>query len=162
MIKGDPALSRYYTLYSEPAGAGGFRYVVRLVLSHGGRDTSQLEETVVLQPDASGKLLIHAVSAAPVRPLGKGPEVVLVQVADPTHIKVSFDSDLDPAAAQAIQLRSQSAPLTAQGAYSDRTVTLTLAAPLKSGSSYRLQVPPTVKDVAGRTLQSEYVLDFSA
>jgi hypothetical protein len=51
--------------------------------------------------------------------------------------------------------------VSAQGAYADRVVTLTLAHPLTSGTSYRLVVPTSVKDVAGRTSPAEYDLDFS-
>ena len=146
--RGEPRLHRYYTILEQPSGAG-CRYVVRLVLPRGNLDVS-------------GRPLVHGSTAGQPRLLGKGPEVVLVEVTDPTHLRISFDSDLDPAVSQAIQVQGPGGRLAAQGSYSDRIVTLTLSAPLDPSGTYQLLVPARgVKDVGGRQPQADYSLEFS-
>jgi hypothetical protein len=157
---GEPRLHRYYTILAEPLSESSYRYVVRLVLARDGLDVAAVDETLTLQADSNGKLLIHSASAGSVRQLGKGPEVVLVELVDSTHLRVTFDSDLQPAVAQAVQLRSNGHVVTADGSYADRVLTFTLARPLEQGTSYRLVVSVRVRDVSGRAPQAEYDLDF--
>jgi hypothetical protein len=159
--KGEPRLHRYYTVLAQPAGSG-CRYVVRLVLSQGKLDVNDFDEVLSFQPDSQGKQRVHDSSATPARQPGKGPEVVLVELVDATHVRVSFDSDLDPAVAGAVEVRGPGGPVKMQGAYSDRVVTLTLAAPLDPSATYHLVVPArSVRDVGGRPPQVDYTLDFS-
>ena len=159
--RGEPRLHRYYTILEQPSGAG-CRYVVRLVLSRGNLDVNDFDEVLLIQPDVSGRPLVHGSTAGQPRLLGKGPEVVLVEVTDPTHLRISFDSDLDPAVSQAIQVQGPGGRLAAQGSYSDRIVTLTLSAPLDPSGTYQLLVPARgVKDVGGRQPQADYSLEFS-
>jgi hypothetical protein len=160
MVRGDPRLSRSYTVLSEQVGDSSFRYVVRLVLSHNEIDVSQQEETLLVQPDASGRMLIHGASGAPARALGKGPQLVQVTLVDSTHMKIGFDSDLDPSVAQLVEVQSKSEELDATGTYDDRVVTLTFSHPLEPGASYRLVVPTTVKDVGGQSPAAEYDLNL--
>jgi hypothetical protein len=157
-----PALHRYYTVLQQPVD-GGCRYVERLVLNQGKLEVTDFDETVLFQPDASGKQRVHDSAISAARQLGKGPEVVLVELLDATHIRVSFDSDLDPSAADAVQIQGPGGPVKAQGAYGDRIVTLTLAAPLNPSATYRLVVPArSVRDVSGRTPQGDYTLEITA
>jgi hypothetical protein len=156
-----PTLHRYYTVFQQPVG-GGCRYVERLVLNQGKLEVSDFDETLSFEPDASGKQRVHDSAAGASRQLGKGPEVVLVELVDATHIRVSFDSDLDPSAASGVQVHGPAGQVKAQGAYADRIVTLTLGAPLDSSATYHLLVPAqAVRDVGGRPPQGDYTLDFT-
>jgi hypothetical protein len=157
--RGETHLHRWYTVLEQPAGDASFRYVVRLVLARDDRDVSDVEEILAVQPSAGGALLIHSAIAGQQRQLGKGPEVVLAEVVDSTHVKLTFDSDLDPASVPSIELSSGQAAQV-ETAYANRVVTLTTSRPLRAGVTYRVTVPNTVKDIAGRKVQPEYNLEL--
>jgi Bacterial Ig-like domain len=139
-----PQLSRYYEIYSQPNQA-----VVRLVLKQDGVETALVDETLALVTDqATGRVLIHGVTETGPRPVGKAPEVLSVSVQG-SQVKVGFDSDLDPAsAAGAVSLKGVAT--TAAYDSSSRSVVLTAASGLGSGSSYRLTVTAGLKDLNGR------------
>ena len=163
VVNGDPRFSRYYVLTQELTGTepDTGRFVVRLVLTHGKIDVSSYEETLTLVRDpATGNFLIHQAVGGPHRDLGKGAEVVNVDVA-PDGVKVTFDSDLDPGtvADGVILLDPKGKPLNATATYANKTVTLS-GLDLKEGSSYRLVVLTTVRDVLGHNVAAEYGLDF--
>ena len=161
-ITGEPHLSRYYILTQEATGTAPdtVTSVVRLVLMHGKLDVSDYEETLTLVRDASSKqFLIDQASANARRDLGKGAEVVSVDVAADT-IKVTFDSDLDPATVTngVLLLDSKGNQVDGTVAYATRTVTLG-GLSLTPGAQYKLVVLATVRDVLGHNVTSEYDLN---
>lgn len=138
---GGQVLTRYQILLEEPG-----RVVVRLVTTQSGVD-SAVDETLVLRRDAQGRMLIHGASDASPRPLGRGPEVVLVQLTG-SQVQVTFDSDLDPSTIGGVTV----AGLSGSASYDrrSRTVTIGLGQPLDSGSNYQLQVSDSLHDVGKR------------
>lgn len=163
VITGDPAFSRYYVLTQEATGSqpDTARFVVRLVLAHGKKDVSSFEETLTLVRDATSRqFLIDKATAGTQRDLGKGPEVVSVEVGA-TTLQVTFDSDLDPTTVNGgvIVLDSKGNPVDASVAYANKVVTIT-GLDLKQGTQYRLVVLNTVRDVQGHNVAAEYDLDL--
>ena len=162
-ISGDPTFSRYYILTSEitdndPETAV---FVVRLVLSHDKLDVSDFEETLTLVRDPTSKqFVIDAASATPVHDLGKGAQVVSVDV-EPDTVRVTFDSDLDPGTvADGVYIVDKNGKqVDATVSYANRTVTLS-GVGLKDGQQYRLVVATTVRDVGGNNVAAEYDLNF--
>lgn len=162
-VKGDPKLSRAYILTSEITGSqpDTARFVVRLVLSHGKLDVSDFEETLVLVRDAtSQKFLVDQASAGSTHDLGKGAQVVSVEV-DSSTIMVTFDSDLDPATVTGgvTIVDSKGNPVEATVSYANRVVTLA-GLNLKPGDHIRLAVLTSLRDVQGQAIASEYDLDL--
>lgn len=160
-ITGDTTLSRYYVLASEITGRhpDTARFVVRLVLTKGALDVSDFEETLTLQRDSAGQpFLIDQATAGPTRDLGKGAEVVSVDVASGS-IKVVFDSDLVSATVSdgVVVLDDSGKRVGGPSTYTNRTVVIT-GLDLAPGASYRLVVLPSVQDVSGRNVPAEYDL----
>jgi hypothetical protein len=139
-----PQLTRYYEIYSQPNQA-----VVRLVLKQDGAETAVVDETLALVTDpATGRVLVHGATETAPLPLGKGPEVLAVSVQG-NQVKVSFDSDLDPAStAGAVALKG----VTTTSSYdsTSRTVVLSAGSGLSAGTSYRLTVGTGLKDLNQR------------
>ncbi|HET9782196.1 MAG TPA: Ig-like domain-containing protein [Candidatus Dormibacteraeota bacterium] len=163
VITGDPHFTRYYVLTHEAVGTqpDTVRVVVRLVLTHGKKDVSDVEETLTLVRDATTRqFLIDQASAGAQRDLGKGPEVVSVDVT-PTAVQVTFDSDLDPATVNGgvVVLDSKGNPVDATVSYANKVVTIS-GLDLKEGASYRLVVETSVRDVQGQKVAAEYDLDL--
>jgi hypothetical protein len=165
VINCDPRFSRFYVLAQVMTGTqpDTATFVVRLVLTHGKLDVGDFEETLTLVRDATTKhFLIDQATAGTHRDLGKGAEVVGVVVAADS-IKVTFDSDLDPATVtdgvQVLDSKGKQVDITAT--YSNRTVTIT-GLDLKPGSQYKLVVLTTVRDVGGHNVASEYELQLLA
>jgi len=163
LISGDPSFSRYYILSSEVTGVDPdtARFVVRLVLSHGKTDVSDQEEALTLVRDATSKqFAIDQATAGAHRDLGKGAEVVSVDIQNDT-VKVTFDSDLDPTTVTdgVTILDAKGKRLDANASYANRIVMLT-GLNLKDGDSYRLVVLTTIRDVSGQNVDAEYDLDF--
>jgi len=161
-ITGDPHFSRYYILTQEATGTDPdtVRFVVRLVLTHGKLDVSDYEETLTLVRDTSSKqFLIDQAAASGRRDLGKGAEVVGVDVSADT-IKVTFDSDLDPATVNTgvLILDAKGNQVEATVSYATRTVTLS-GLNLTPGTQYKLVVLTTVRDVQGHNVAAEYDLN---
>ncbi|TMC80432.1 MAG: hypothetical protein E6J06_14710 [Chloroflexi bacterium] len=130
------------------------------MLTHGKLDVSDYEETLTLVRDAGSKqLLIDQASATGRRDLGKSAEVVSVDVAADT-IKITFDSDLDPATVTGgvLLLDSKGNQVDATASYATRTVTLS-GLNLTAGTQYRLVVLTTVRDVLGHNVATEYDLN---
>ncbi len=133
---------------------------MRLVLTHGKLDVSDYEEALTLVRDANSKqFLVDQATAGPQRDLGKGAEVVSVEVA-PDTIKLTFDSDLDPATITGgvLVLDSKGNQVDTTVNYANRTVTLA-GLDLKEGSQYKLVVLTTVRDVLGHNVAAEYDLN---
>ena len=165
VINGEPHFSRFYVLTQGMTGTqpDTATFVVRIVLTRGKLDVSDFEETLTLVRDAATKpFLIDNASAGAHRDLGKGAEVVGVVVAADS-IKVTFDSDLDPATVtDGVQVQdSKGKAVDITTAYSNRTVTIT-GLDLKPGSHYRLVVLTTLRDVGGHNVASEYDLELLA
>jgi hypothetical protein len=163
IINGDPRFSRFYVLTQAMTGTqpDTATFVVRLVLTHGKLDVSSFEETVTLVRDSATKpFLIHQATAGPHRDLGKGAEVVSVVVA-PDSIKITFDSDLDPATVTdgVLMLDSKGKQVDITTTYSNRTVTIT-GLDLKPSTQYKLVVQTSVRDVGGHNVASEYDLQL--
>lgn len=161
-LGGDPHFSRYYVLTQELVSTqpDTARFVVRLVLTKGKIDVSDFEETLTLVRDASSKhFLVDQATGGAKRDLGKGAEVVSVEVAADT-IKITFDSDLDPGTVidGVFVLDSKGNKIDATTSYAGRVVTMT-GLQLKPGRDYRLVVLPTLRDVRGQNVASEYDLD---
>jgi hypothetical protein len=148
-----PQLSRYYVIFSQANQA-----VVRLVLKQDGVETSLVDETLALVTDQStGRVLVHGVTEAPARPVGKGPEVLKVSVQG-NQVRVAFDSDLDPSTTAAgVSLKG--ANVTSSYDSPSRTVILTAPAGLTSGNDYKLSVIPSLKDVNQRPA-APILIDF--
>lgn len=162
-INGDPQFSRFYILTQEMTGTqpDTARFVVRLVLSHGKIDVSEFDETLTLVRDTTAKqFLVDQATASVRRELGKGAEVVSVDITADT-IKVTFDSDLDPGTLPdgVFIIDSKGKKVDATAAYANRVVTLS-GLDLKPAGKYRLVVLPTVRDVQGRNVAAEYDLDL--
>ena len=161
LISGDASFSRFYVVAQEmterhPDTA---RFVVRLVLTKGTLDVSDFEETLTLTRNhASHPFLIDQATAGPTRDLGKGAEVVSVDVAAGS-IKVVFDSDLvsDTVADGVVVLDDKGKRVGGASTYANRTVVIT-GLELAPGASYKLAVLTTVQDVSGRNVPSEYDL----
>jgi len=160
---GDSRFTRYYVLTQEMTATSPdtARFVVRLVLTRGKIDVSDFEETLTVVRDASTKqFLIDQATASPRRDLGKGAEVVGVQLAT-NSITVTFDSDLDPKTVspgvELIDAKGNTLETTA--AYASHTVTLS-GLDLKPGAQYRLVVLTTLRDVRGQGVAAEYDLDI--
>jgi hypothetical protein len=163
LISGDPSLTRYYILTSEVTSADPdtARFVVRLVLSHGKTDVSDQEEVLTLVRDSTTKqFVIDQATAGSHRVLGKGAEVVSVDVESDT-VKVTFDSDLDPSTvADGVTIvDAKGKKLDATATYANRVVVLT-GLNLKEGDAFRLVVLTSVRDVSGQNVAAEYDLDF--
>ncbi len=163
LIAGDPSFSRYYVLSSEITGADPdtARFVVRLVLSHGKTDVSDQEEALTLVRDATSKqFVIDQATAGAHRDLGKGAEVVSVEIQNDT-VKVTFDSDLDPTTVTdgVTIVDAKGKRLDANASYANRIVMLT-GLNLKDGDAYRLVVLTSIRDVSGQNVAAEYDLDF--
>jgi len=161
VVSGDPRFSRYYILAQELTGTQPDTavFTVRLVLSHGKLDVSDLEESLTLVRDAtSHQFVIDQASAGAQRDLGKGAEVVGVDIT-PDTIKVTFDSDLDPTTVPGgvLVLDAKGNQLDGTAVYANRIVTIT-GLDLKPGGQYRVVVLTTVRDVSGRNVASEYDL----
>jgi hypothetical protein len=156
LVYTDPttSLARYYVLLSQSG-----RVVVRLVLVRG---TVQMavDETLGIQADAGGRLLIHSVSEVPRAPFASGPEVISVTVSG-GQVQVVFDSDL--AAGSVTQpgaVGIKGVPTQATFDPSRRTVTVTVPGGLTSGTTYDLVVGPALQDVNQRHALS-YDLQFT-
>jgi Bacterial Ig-like domain len=163
VVNGDPHLSRYYILTGEITGSqpDTARFVVRLVLTHGKLDVSDFEETLTLVRDpASKQFVVDQATPGASHELGKGAEVVNVEL-DPDAVKVTFDSDLDPAtvtdAVKIVDDKGNS--LLATASYANRVVTLS-GLSLKEGGHYRLVVLTSLRDVQGNNVVAEYDLDL--
>ena len=163
LISGDPAFSRFYILAQEITSnqPDTARVVVRLVLAQGKLNVSDFEETVTLQRDPStGQFLIDQATAGPRRDIGKGPEVVAVEVA-PTSVKVTFDSDLklDSVPHGVIVLDSKGKQVGGETTYANRIVTIA-GLELTPGAHYKLVVLKTVHDWLDHNVASEYDLEL--
>jgi Big-like domain-containing protein len=163
LISGDANFSRFYVLAQEitdrhPETA---RFVVRLVLTKGSLDVSEYEETLTLTRDqVNSPFLIHQATAGPTRDLGKGAEVVSVDVAAGS-IKVVFDSDLvsESVADGVVLVDEKGKRVGGPSTYANRTVVITGLA-LSPGATYKLTVLTTVQDVSGRNVPGEYDLEL--
>lgn len=163
VITGDPTFSRYYVLTQELVATSPdtVRVVVRLVLSHGKVDVSDYEETLTLVRDpTSRQLLVDQATASSQRDLGRGAEVVSVEVSR-NMIQVTFDSDLDPVTVMGggvVLLDSSGKQIDATIDYANRVATLA-GFNLKEGAQYKLVVQTTIRDVQGHNVAAEYDLD---
>jgi len=162
IVNGDPKLSRTYNLTQVVVGTDpdSVLFVVRLVFTHGKIDVTDQEENLTLIRDSTTKqFVIDQATAGARHELGKGAEVVSVDVQSDT-VKITFDSDLDPGTTNegVMIVDSKGKQLDATVNYANRTVTLS-GLNLKEGSQYRLVVLTTVRDVLGQNIASEYDLD---
>src|SRR5258706_452779 len=158
LVGGDPSFSRYYLLTQEITGTqlDMAQFVVRLVFSHDKIDVSTYEETLTLvRTQGSQQFLVDQSTIGPTLALGKGAEVVSVEVS-PGTVKVTFDSDLQPSTVSAgvIILDSKGKQIGATPVYSSRTVSFNNL-DLKPGKTYKLVVLSTVQDVGGNNLAAE-------
>jgi hypothetical protein len=161
VIGGDSTFSRFYVLVQEitERGPDSARFVVRLVLTKGNLDVSEFEETLNLKrDDASHPFLIDQATGSPTRDIGKGAEVVGVEVSAGS-IKVVFDSDLvsDTVGDGVILADDKGKRVGGSSTYANRTVVIT-GLELAPGATYKLIVLTTVQDVGGRNVASEYDL----
>ena len=161
IVTGDPSFTRSYILTSEVTGTqpDTTRFVVRLVLSHDKLEVSAYEETLVLVRDATtNQFLVDQATASPKHDIGKGAQVVNVEVATDT-VKVTFDSDLDPATVgdAVVIVDSKGKQLDATASYANRVVTLS-GLNLKDGDQYTLVVKTSLRDVQGQHVSAEYDL----
>jgi hypothetical protein len=164
VVAGDPSFSRYYLLTQSITGdhPDTAQFVVRIVLSHDKLDVSTYEETLTLvRTQGSQQFLVDQATAGPLLSLGKGAEVVSVEVSAGT-VKITFDSDLKPesVATGVIILDSKGKQVGGNPVYANRTVTIS-GLDLKSHATYKLVVLSTVQDVGGTNIAAEYDLTFT-
>jgi hypothetical protein len=163
VISGDPRFTRFYILTlgitsTQPDTA---RFVVRIVLTQGKLDVADFEETLTIVRDQTTRqLLIDQATAGPRRELGKGAKVIGVVVAAGS-IQVSFDSDLDPGTVpDSVELLdAKDKQVEGTTTYANRTVTIS-GLELRPGAQYKLVVLPSLRDVLGRNVASEYDLQL--
>jgi hypothetical protein len=163
-ISGDATFSRFYVITQEITGRHPDTawFVVRLVLTKDGLDVSHFDETLILQrDDASQPFLIDQATAGPTHDMGKGAEVVGVDVGS-ASVRIVFDSDLVPetVADGVVVLDGSGTRIGGASTYSNRTVVVT-GLDLSPGTLYKLAVLTTVQDVGGRSVPSEYDLTFA-
>jgi hypothetical protein len=163
VVTGDPSFSRYYLLTQSMTGdhPDAAQFVVRIVLSHDKLDVSTYEETLTLvRTQGSQQFLVDQAAAGPLLMLGKGAEVVSVEVS-PGTVKITFDSDLKPesVATGVTILDSKGKQVGGNAVYANRTVTIS-GLDLKPHATYKLVVLSTVQDVAGTNIAAEYDLTF--
>jgi len=152
LVYSDPTLSRYYVLLSQPG-----RVVVRLVLAHGSIQTA-VDETLIIQTDATNRPYIHSVTETPRLSFGSGPEVVSTTVTG-NQVQIVFDSDLDPIAAVqagAVSIKG----VATQASYKSKTITLTVPGGLTPGQTYDLSISPFLEDLNSRSAV-QYDLNFT-
>jgi hypothetical protein len=164
VVAGDPSFSRYYLLTQSITGdhPETAQFVVRIVLSHDKLDVSTYEETLTLvRTQGSQQFLIDQATAGPLLSLGKGAEVVSVDISAST-VKITFDSDLKPesVATGVIILDSKGNQVGGRPVYANRTVTIS-GLDLKPHATYKLVVLSTVQDVGGTNIAAEYDLTFN-
>ncbi len=164
ILTGDPSFSRYYLLTQSITGSqpDTAQFVVRIVLSHDKLDVSTYEETLTLvRTQGSQEFLIDHATAGPLLSLGKGADVVSVEVS-PGMVKITFDSDLKPesVATGVIILDSKGKQVGSSPVYANRTVTFS-GLDLKPHATYKLVVLSTVQDVSGTNIAAEYDLTFA-
>jgi len=164
VVAGDPSFSRYYLLTQSITGDNPdtTQFVVRIVLSHDKLDVSTYEETLTLvRTQGSQQFLVDQATAGPSLTLGKGAEVVSVEVSAST-VKITFDSDLKPesVATGVIILDSKGNQVGGSPVYANRTVTIS-GLDLKPHATYKLVVLSTVQDVGGTNIAAEYDLTFT-
>jgi Big-like domain-containing protein/WD40 repeat protein len=160
-IRGAAIFSRHYVVVQEltsrhPETA---RFVVRLVLARGPIDVSSYEETLTLQrAQASQPFLIDQATAGSTRELGRGAQVVSVDLAGGS-MKIVFDSDLvsDTVADGVIVVNASGKRVGGPSTYANRTVVIT-GLNLIAGAGYKLVVLTSVQDVGGRRVPAEYDL----
>ena len=108
--------------------------------------------------DASQPFLIDQATAGSTRELGRGAQVVSVDVAGGS-MKVVFDSDLvsDTVADGVILVNADGKRIGGPSTYANRTVVIT-GLNLIPGDGYKLVVLTSVQDVGGRRVPAEYDL----
>ncbi|MEO8743861.1 MAG: Ig-like domain-containing protein [Candidatus Dormiibacterota bacterium] len=163
VISGDPRFSRFYILTQVLSGTqpDTATFTVRIVLTHGKLDVGEFDETLTLIRGATTRqFLIDQATAGAHRDLGKGAEVVGVEVAADT-VKITFDSDLDPGTVSGgvHLLDSRGKAVDGTVTYANRTVTIT-GLDLKAGVQYKLVVLTTLRDVLGHNVAPEYDLNI--
>ncbi len=152
-------IQRWFTIAAF-RGQDGVHETVRVVLADkSGKDTSQLDETLLVVSGPNGKAVVASASDSAPRPYGQGPEVLGVSLTG-GKVVVEMDSYLAPAApAGTVRLTDAAGkPVPATVVASGRIVTLTPAAPLASGN-YRLSVGTALLDTNGRPAATEFDLD---
>jgi hypothetical protein len=163
VISGDPRFTRFYVLTQQITSTrpDTARFVVRLVLTQGKLDVADFEETLTLVRDATTRqFLIDQATAGSRRDLGKGAAVVGV-VVTAGSIQVTFDSDLDPGTVtdSVVLVDAKGRPIETTTTYANRTVTIS-GLELNAGAQYKLVVLPTLRDVLGHNVASEYDLQL--
>ncbi len=163
VVNGAATFSRYYVVIQELTGQrpATASFVVRLVLSRGPLDVAEYEETLTLvRAQATQPFLIDQASSSSTRLLGRGAEVVSVDVATGS-MKVVFDSDLvsDTVADGVFLLDRNGKRVGGQSTYANRTVVIT-GLNLTPGAAYKLVILTTVQDVSGRSVHAEYDLSL--
>lgn len=155
-------IQRWFTVAALPA-ADGVHETIRVVLADKtGRDTSQLDESLLVAAGPGGKPVIASVTDSAPRPYSAGPEVLGVTVTA-SAISVEFDSDLTAASVPgAIKLIDASGKtITATTTLNGRTATLAPTPALAPGV-YRVSVTRELFDANHRPAVAEFDLDIPA
>ena len=160
-IKGAAIFSRHYVVVQELTSRhpDTARFVVRLVLTRGPIDVSAYEETLtLLRADGGQPFLIDQATASSTQDLGRGAQVVSVDLSGGS-LKVVFDSDLvsDTVADGVIVVNANGKRVGGPSTYTNRTVVIT-GLNLVPGAGYKLVVLTSVQDVSGRSVPAEYDL----
>jgi hypothetical protein len=154
-------IQRWFTVAAFQA-ADGVHETVRVVLADKtGRDTTQLDEVLLVTAGPNGKPVISSAVDSATRPYGKGPEVLSVSQTG-SKFAIEFDSDLAgvsvPAAIKLLD--SSGKPVAAAVTTKGRTVMVAPATPLQSATTYRLAVSTTLLDADTRPAVAEFDVDI--
>jgi Bacterial Ig-like domain len=145
VYRGGQTLSRWQVLLDQPG-----HMVVRLVIDQAsGSAETAVDEDLTFARDAQGRILIHGASDGSPRVLGKGPEVVGVQVSG-SQVTVTFDSDIDAKTISAVSVQERGSASTSYDA-GKRAVTLTFSRPL-GATTYHLLISGALRDYQGRSV----------
>jgi len=156
-------LDRYYPVTIQQAGSNPNRFLigVRIFVSRSGVQRSFFEEqlTLVLKEQ---RYLVDAVTSTATLPLGHGPTVLSVEVAQTSpgdQVRVRFDADLGPetVTTDTIQVKDSEGNLVSSRiAFDPDNHLATLTLKLKPGSTYQLVITTGVSDINGVSLAEEY------
>jgi methionine-rich copper-binding protein CopC len=139
-------LSRWYILLAQ-----SHQVVVRMILGGGANQTVVDEALTIARNSIDGVTETPAV-------LSSGPNILNVKVTS-TSVRVTFDSDLDPSTYER-GVTINGVPSTVTYQPGNRTVIVTPEVPLTPGTSYKLTVNSSLRDV-NHSPAADYQLTFT-
>ncbi len=162
-------LSRGYVVDAEQQGDGSVAAQVELIVDSRPAHPAPLvsNETVILQPSASGQYTVSSLDVAPLRQEAGGPHVVRVSSgggAGNTTLQVTFDSDLAASTVSgSIAVEDSSgAPVPAAIAYDAATRTAVVTLGRAYPGELTISVGTSLLDVDGNALAAAFTAHVTA